>query len=135
MFDRGELGLWIRRQAESVAEDLRRHGYFGRTVRLKIKFSDFTQITRQVTLPEPSQSTKLLADTALALLAAEDLPRPVRLIGVGMAHLTREPRQPTLFGNDELARLESLDHAVDAVRRKFGRAAVRRGGREPDSGG
>jgi len=134
-FDRDELGLWIRRQAESVAEDLRRHGYFGRTVRLKIKFSDFTQITRQVTLPEASQSTKLLTDTALELLAAEELPKPVRLIGVGMAHLTREPRQPTLFGDDELARLEALDHAVDAVRQKFGRAAVRRGGREPDAGG
>lgn len=134
-YDRDELSLWIRKQAESVAEDLRRQGYFGRTVRLKIKFSDFTQITRQVTLPEPSQSTKLLTDTALEVLAGLELPRAVRLIGVGMAHFTREPRQPTLFGADDLARFEALDHAVDAVRMKFGRAAVRRGGREPIRGG
>ncbi|HNW33469.1 MAG TPA: DNA polymerase IV, partial [Candidatus Ozemobacteraceae bacterium] len=133
-FDRDELALWIRRQAESVAEDLRKQRYFGRTVRLKIKFADFTQITRQVTLPEPSQSTKLLADTALELLTGLDLPKSVRLIGVGMAHLTHDPRPPTLFGDDELARLEALDHAVDAVRGKFGRASVRRGGREPMRG-
>lgn len=129
--DREELALWIRRQAESVAEDLRKQGYYGRTVRLKVKFSDFTQLTRQITLAEPSQSTKLLADTALELLASLELPKPVRLIGVGMAHLTKEARQPTLFGTDDLARLEALDHAVDAVRSRFGRAAVRRGGRDP----
>ncbi|MFZ2956912.1 MAG: DNA polymerase IV [Candidatus Ozemobacteraceae bacterium] len=130
-FDRDELGLWVRRQAESVAEDLRRQGYFGRTVRLKIKFSDFTLTTRQTTLPEPSQSTKLLADTALKLLAGIDLPRPVRLIGVVMANLTKGVLQPTLFEDDELARLDALDHAIDKLRDRFGHASVRRGGREP----
>ncbi|MBF0502426.1 MAG: DNA polymerase IV [Candidatus Riflebacteria bacterium] len=130
-FDRDELSLWIRRQAESVAEDLRRKGYYGRTVRLKIKFSDFTQITRQTTLSEPSQSTKLLADAALELLDNLDLPRPVRLIGVTMANLTRGVRQPTLFVDEELARLDALDNAIDKVRDRFGHASVRRGGREP----
>lgn len=129
--DRDELGLWIRRQAESVAADLRKQGYFGRTVRLKIKFSDFSQITRQTTLPEPSQSTKVLVDTALGLLDELDLPMPVRLIGVTMANLTREARQPTLFDEDSPARLEALDHAIDSIRDRFGRGALRRGGREP----
>lgn len=127
--NREELELWVRKQAENVAADVRRRGYFGRTVRLRIRYSDFSQVTRQTTLPEPSQNTKMLVDVALDLLAHLELSQPVRLIGVTMANLTRKPRQPTLFADEKLSRQEALDHVLDQVRNRFGQAALRRGGR------
>ena len=53
--------------ADAVASRLRRSGVAARTVTLKIRFHDFTTITRAVTLPEPVDSAPLLARAAKAL--------------------------------------------------------------------
>ena len=63
--DREVLRTWILRHAERVGASLRRQGLAGRTVTLKIKYADFHQITRQVTLERRICSTESIYETAL----------------------------------------------------------------------
>jgi DNA polymerase-4 len=128
--DRERLIAWLLYQSERVGRELRRDNLCGRTVTLKIKFNDFRQITRSRTLAEPTDSDAVIFQTATTLLAAEPLPRPVRLIGVGVSHFGREPRQLTLFDDPDRQRRQragKIDAALDAIRGKFGRAAIVRG--------
>lgn len=125
--DREELKRWLLHQAERVGARLRRHRYKGRTVTLKIKFQDFSSITRSKTLPEPTSSTRTIFETAAALLDAQALPKKVRLIGVGVSNFHTAPTQLPLFQDKDKARDEHLDLTLDAIREKFGSNALVRG--------
>lgn len=125
--DREELKRWLMRQSERVGRDLRKEGYFGRTLTLKMKFKDFRTITRSRTLARPVQSTDDIFRAAEELLDAEPLPMPLRLIGVSVSGLSRGERQLGLWdepGEEEMLR---LDKALDAINEKFGGTAVFRG--------
>jgi len=126
--DRAELIRWLLAQSERVGADLRAHGYRGRTVTLKVKYADFTQITRSRSLPARTDNTALIFETARELLAELELRRAVRLIGVGVSNFEPRARQVTLF--EEAPRSEEetseLDRAVDRVRERFGSGAVTR---------
>lgn len=127
--DKVELARWLMVQAERVGRDLRRHGLKGRTVTLKIKYADFKSLTRSRTLAEPTDGTRLVFETARALLDALPLERKVRLIGVGVSHFGPAQRQLSLLGEEEPGREgeEDLDAAMDAIRDRFGGRAVARG--------
>lgn len=128
--DRNVLVSWLLAQAERVGRELRQEGLCGRTVTLKLKFSDFRQITRSRTLEAPTASDAVLFATATDLLDAEALPRSVRLIGLGVSHFGLEPRQLSLFETPEAQSKERagrIDTALDAIRGKFGREAIVRG--------
>ncbi|EHJ48661.1 DNA-directed DNA polymerase [Solidesulfovibrio carbinoliphilus subsp. oakridgensis] len=128
--DRERLASWLLHQSERIGRELRQDGLAGRTITLKLKFNDFRQITRSRTLPEPIDSDGAIFAAATALLDAEPLPRPVRLIGVGVSNFGREPRQLGLFENPDRQRevqARKIDTALDAIRGKFGRAAIVRG--------
>ncbi|MDD3312997.1 DNA polymerase IV [Pseudodesulfovibrio sp.] len=126
--DRAELIRWLLAQSERVGADLRAHGYRGRTVTLKVKYADFTQITRSRSLPARTDNTALIFETARELLAELELRRAVRLIGVGVSNFEPRARQVTLF--EEAPRsgeaTSELDRAVDRVRERFGSGAVTR---------
>ncbi len=117
-------------QAERVGTSLRKHGLSGRTITLKVKFADFTQITRSRTLPHKTQGTQCIFNTACQLLEALDLPQKVRLIGVGVSGFHDNAEQGLLFQSAQQKEQEKhakLDSALDALRHKFGRQAVMRG--------
>ena len=126
------LRTWLMRHAERVGTSLRRHGLAGRTITLKIKYADFRQITRQVTLPQRVNSTKTIYDTAKDILDSVELADRVRLIGVGVSGFEEGgPSQLSLLPPKEPEKDESrrgkLDKAVDALRARYGREAVVRG--------
>ena len=140
--DREVLKSWLLRQAEIVGAGARRSKAQGRTVTLKIKFSDFKQITRSRTLPVPTASTRLIYEVAVSLLDNLELPRPVRLIGVSLSGFvwSEEQRQMLLPGFSAAegdacdageARDRALDEAIDEIRARFGKAAVVRGAGKP----
>ena len=126
----------LRRHAERVGADLRRADRRARTVTLKLRWSDFTTLTRSVTLERPAQSTAALAEAGVALLETllrTEGMRPVRLIGLGATNLVDDVTQ---LGFDELRpeeastrRQERLDHTLDEIHDRFGRESVNRGGR------
>ena len=114
---------------EQVTRRLRRYQLYGRTVHLKVRYNDFRTLTRAYSLPAPSHATMEIWDAVLEhLLPRVDLQaQPVRLVGIGLSSLgkTRE-RQKTLF-DDHSARDSEIDSATDAIRDKFGGAAIQRG--------
>lgn len=128
--DQAILRAQLLLQAETVGVELRKLGLRAKTITVKLKYADFRQVTRSVTLPGPTQATETIFDTAVNLLRAQPLSRKVRLIGVGASHLVPEsaPSQMTLFAEvaDRNATWEKIDQTVDAITRKFGRGAVRK---------
>ena len=76
----------VRRLSNDVSRSLERRGLMGKTVKVKLRLSDFTTFTRQRTMPEPVQAPDLIADAASALVRAEAGPdRLFRLVGVGVS--------------------------------------------------
>ena len=114
------------RLADAVAARLRHHGFRGRTVQLKLRYRDFTTITRSRTLESPTTRGKDLVDTVWSLLEQLPVHRGVRLVGVGMANLVREPQQQgTLFDDaEDDGAWDAANDAVDAIRSRFGDAVI-----------
>ncbi|HPA16892.1 MAG TPA: DNA polymerase IV [Verrucomicrobiae bacterium] len=114
-------------QAAEVAAELRKRHVAGRTVHIKLRFADFTTLTRQKTLGHATQDEGEIFRVAWALAERErGTGKAVRLIGTGVASLEPEGLQPDLF--DEAARRRAqLAKAADAINARFGPGSVRRG--------
>ena len=114
-------------QAAEVAAELRERHLAGRTVHIKLRFADFTTLTRQRTLGHATQDEDEIFRVAWALAQRErGTGKAVRLIGTGVASLEPEGLQPELF--DEAARRRAqLAKAADAVNARFGPGSVKRG--------
>ncbi len=111
--------------ADKVASDLRRQGYAGRTLVLKLRDSRFRTMSKQRTLPTATSATQVVYEAALALMAElHETGRLLRLLGLTMTGLTGV-RQTAL---DACGRDEACDEAVDQVRSRFGSQALRRAG-------
>src|SRR3954467_14707166 len=115
------------RLSERTAARLRASGQVGRTVSIKIRFADFTTITRSKTLPEATDVGRTVYETALGLYRALGLERArLRLVGVrveGIADATGVPHQ-LLLGEKESGWREA-EQAVDRASLRFGSGAVR----------
>ena len=114
--------------SEDVGWRLREEGVYARTVTVKARFPDFRTITRSATLPEAINATIDVYRTAVELLHKKvGLGQPLRLIGVTASNLSAEgPGQLSLFDRGK-KKSKELEAAVDEVRRKLGRGAVKRG--------
>ncbi len=109
---------------DRIARRLRSAGRLGRTVVLRLRFGDFERATRSHTLPFATASTAAILVTARALLATAtpQIERQgITLIGCSVAMLEDDRTRQLLLGPDE-----ALDAAVDAVRDRFGGAAITR---------
>jgi DNA polymerase IV len=115
------------RLSERTAARLRATGHVGRTVSLKVRFADFTTITRAKTLREPTDVARVVYDTARGLYDALGLQRArIRLVGVRVEGLTvaeETPRQLAIGGADEEWR--AAEAAADRAAARFGAGAVR----------
>lgn len=91
--------------AESVAKRLRKLGFAAGTVALKLKTSEFKNMTRSHSLPEATQRPSMLYETALLPLARLAGSQRFRLIGIGASNLVSSDHAdpPDLFENDHLA--------------------------------
>lgn len=110
------------RHSTKVAARLRLHGVAGRTVVLKLRYSDFTTISRSVTLPEPTDLGRRIYDEVRALYDALGAHRPVRLIGVRVEQLTSDGAQPGLWSDDDDWR--QTERAIDSLTGRFGRGVI-----------
>lgn len=89
--------IFMVERLESIANELERrlqkHKIAGKTVTLKIKYSDFTQQTRSKTLPYFISDKALLLETAQELLYQEKLKESVRLLGISLTNLNTETKK------------------------------------------
>jgi DNA polymerase-4 len=128
--DKSLLKRYLLKQAEEVARHLRKSGCRGKTITIKLKHSDFKQITRSITIAAPTQSSKKIFQHAACLLDDYKTPKKLRLIGVGVSNLisTEMPVQMDLFerrsnrGGD----WTQVDRTVEDITKKFGRDAIKR---------
>jgi DNA polymerase-4 len=124
--DVGSLQRELRRLSDSVAARLRRHNLAARTIELKLRYGDFSTISRQATLADATDAGPVVYAQALALFeSAWQRGRPVRLLGVGAANLAQPARQLRLFEQEDL-RQAQLDAALDRIRARFGERAIQR---------
>jgi DNA polymerase IV len=115
-------------QAEDVAHRLRRADLYARNVTLKLRYPDFTTITRAGKLTEPTHLTDAICRAALDVLEAWAADRfgALRLIGVAVGNLVgADGLQHSLFEVED-ERKRKLDEAMDRIRKRFGSNAVRR---------
>ena len=125
--DRGELQRELVRMADSVAARLRSAGLRGRTVTIKLRYPSFQTVTRAVTIDRATDSARTILDRAGQLLDAVSITEGVRLLGVGVTSLSADVADQLSF--DDLLeggdRWSSADRAVDEIRDRFGRSAIR----------
>lgn len=128
--DLRELEDVLLAQAEVVGERLRRQGFKGSTITLKLKHSDHTQITRSTTLEEATSSTRKIFDQGRMLLSEASGGAKYRLIGIGVSHLAAAGEvfnQQSLFAGREEAMDVSwnkAEEAMDRIRSRFGKEAI-----------
>ena len=112
------------RHSDRLATRLRRAGVSGRTVNVKVRFGDFSTVTRSTTLASATDVGRDIYQAARRMLDALDVgDRGVRLLGVGVSGLDGESGGRQL-AVDRPAKWDDLADAVDAVRRRFGTDAV-----------
>ena len=128
--DRALLTSEVDRMSRTVADRLRRNGLSGRTVTLKVRHHDFETHTRSSTLRGPTDSSRVLTETARALLDGVDLAGGLRLLGVGVSGLA-DWVQDDLF-TEPRRRRRADDARTRALRpRHRDGALVPRAGRPP----
>jgi len=130
--DADQLHHKLRELSEQVGYRLRQDSLIGSTVRIKIRWNDFTTLTRQETLSQPTDQDGVIYQTALQLFDHLWLPeqRLVRLIGVGVSGLKPHVHQLTLWDTPDEKERRLLD-AVDSLRARYGKKILRRGLEKP----
>jgi DNA polymerase-4 len=104
--DRAELGAIFTDLCTRVAEDLRRKGYVGKTIGIKLRYEDFRTATRDQTLDDYTADAALIRRTAGQCLKRVDLRQRLRLLGVRVGKLARVEALATAAaagGSDETA--------------------------------
>lgn len=117
------LHLHLHSQALRIGRRLRRSGRKARVVQLKLKYSDFSVLTRRSTLSEPTDDGQTIYREGLALLERVDLSMPVRLTGLSAQEFEAEQAQLGLF-TPAPQRSEQLNAALDRIADRFGTRAV-----------
>ena len=122
--DRTDLDRHIVRMSDTVAGRLRNADLVARTVSIKVRFGDFSTITRSLTPPNPTDSGMAINQVAQELLSKIDVGRGIRLLGVGVTGLEQEQHQQLTLddaiGGEPGADWKLADEAIDEIRRKFG---------------
>jgi len=97
--ERPMLEATLRYLGERVGSDLRRRDKQTKTVTLKLRYADFTTITRSRTLPQATDADQVIYDTGAALLrgALATEKQLVRLIGIGVSNLVEPGQQLTML--------------------------------------
>jgi DNA polymerase IV len=107
---------------------MRQNHLKGKTVTLKVKYNDFTMVTRSLTLDEYTDDGMFIYSIVCKLLKkTETGSRPVRLLGVSISGLAVEGAtdQLSLFArNEKKDKSEKLNRAIDSLHDKFGKKSV-----------
>ena len=137
--DGSAIELEFRYFANRLSKRLRKRNLLGRTVSIKVRYDDFTTVSRQKRLDTPSDHEHVFFETALLLwnklmqdktsgLTFMDPPGPIRLLGLTVSGLDEEvPMQDSLFESPKNETENKLAGVLDSLESKFGETAVMSG--------
>jgi DNA polymerase IV len=129
--DASDLKNTLHELSAGVGQNLRQAKLAGSTVKLKLRWSDFTTITRQTTLDQPTDQDGILYAAIQALFdQAWERGRLVRLLGVGVSQLGPAYRQLSLWETPK-EKEHNLLEAIDTLRERFGSDIIQRGRADP----
>jgi DNA polymerase-4 len=127
--DEQQLRHTLTELSQNVGKQLRQEGYAAATIKIKIRWPDFTTLTRQVTLPGPTDQDNQIIEATWSLFMKVWKPgRAVRLIGVGASGLGSPQRQLSLwedapkYADEKQANLQA---ALDVLHQRFGQQSIR----------
>jgi len=130
IFDFETIKQLILDRSQTIGRELRKKNMACETVFIKLKFSDFSLLTRQKKLNTPICSSSAIFHEALALVKKILLKKKIRLVGVGVTALKdkNNPIQMQLIQdpNRPKAQWESVDTAVDSISEKFGTDIIKK---------
>lgn len=123
--DREKLETTLLKLSEMVAQRLREHKLYSKTVSLKLRDEDFVTITRAATLDHATQLDREIASAVTELFRkAWNGSKPVRLVGVHAGSLQAVEGQMSLLEETKTARMREVFRSVDHIRDKYGDAAI-----------
>jgi DNA polymerase-4 len=123
--DTGKLEATLARLSEMVGRRLREHGLHARTVQIKLRYSDFSTITRAHSIDHSTQLDNELFDTARDLFRGNwKKGEKVRLLGVQATSLSAMEGQLNLLDDAKTVKWRDALRAVDGLRDRFGESAV-----------
>ena len=137
--DGSAIELEFRYFANRLSKRLRKRNLLGHTVSIKVRYDDFTTVSRQKRLDTPSDHEHVFFETALILwnklmqdktsgLTFMDPPGPIRLLGLTVSGLDEEvPMQDSLFESPKNETENKLAGVLDSLESKFGETAVMSG--------
>ncbi len=109
--DKAELGEVFTELCDSVARDLQRKGYLGRTIGIKLRWGNFKIVTRDITLDAATDDAKLIRRTAGLALKRVDLSQRFRLLGVRVGKLVAK----NLEKKEHIAGIEPARSAIKKI--------------------
>jgi DNA polymerase-4 len=112
----------LRELSEDVGRSLRKKELRGSTIKIKMRWSDFTTLTRQTTLAHATDSDEEIFQQAQRLFEA-NWSQPLRLIGVGISGFDDQPQQLSLWD----ATHKELQDTLDSIKNRFGDDSIKRG--------
>ena len=126
--DEAELKLTLRRLSDGVGRQARKAGLAGTTVKIKLRWTDFSTLSRQTTLDQPTDLDGEIYNCARDLFDQSwKRGRPVRLLGVGLSGFGQTARQLGLWLDSANEKHEEeLLGALDRLRDKYGEKMIRR---------
>lgn len=124
-----KLRRTLEKQSQNIARQLAKKGMTARTIKLKLRWSNFTTLSRQTTLGQPFDDSDIISKNVIELLKKEwesSKRQPVRLIGVGVSGLESPLQQIGLWDRD-WKKDEKLREAIEDLQKRFGDDALSQG--------
>jgi DNA polymerase-4 len=123
--DLGKIEPTLAHLSEKVGRRLREQTFMARTIQLKLRYSDFTTITRAHSLSSPTQmDTEIYSAIAKLFHANWERGRAIRLLGVQASNFEDTPGQMDLLEGEQKQKWARAQSASDRLRDKFGDSAI-----------
>lgn len=126
--DDNQLKTSLRDLTHRVCQRLGKNNLKGSTIRLKLRWEDFTTITRQVTLESPTDREPVIYPTVIELFeSCWRTKQPIRLLGVGVSNFDKDIKQLGLWNTAKFSKEEKLYEVLQELEDRYGNGIVRRG--------
>ncbi len=123
--NRDKLESTLSHLSEKVGRRLREQDFLARTIQLKLRYSDFTTITRAQSLGHPTQMDSEIFSASRKLFQDNwETPRAIRLLGIQASNFQEHPEQMDLLEGDKRQKWARALSASDRLRDKYGDSAV-----------